>query len=159
MNSCFKCKVRYLLLFLVFSVIYTIVEWIFKGDISRLHWSMGILAGYSAIIAGNLNNRFAYKMDLLLQMLISAIFITVGEGIVGMIFNQEFQIWDYRSLPLTFWHGQCNLFFSLAWFLCSSVLIITDDIFDYYVLKDSDAPPYYVVFNRVVFSMNERKER
>lgn len=157
MSTCFKCKVRYLSLFLIFSVVYMIVEWIYKGDISRLHWSMGVLAGYSAIIAGNLNNRFTYKMDLLFQMLISAAFITVGEGIVGMFFNQSFLIWDYRSLPFTFWHGQCNLLFSFAWFLCSSVLIVTDDIIYYYILKDNDVPPYYVIFNKVVFSMKERK--
>lgn len=98
-------------------------------------------------------------MDLCCQMFISMLFITVGEGLVGLLFNQNYQIWDYRTLPLSFFYNQCNLFFSSIWFLFSFFLIIVDDIIGYYLLKTDMIQPYYKIMKSIIFKLPERTNK
>jgi len=134
-----------------------VCEIIWKGGFDKLHWSMFILAALGGIIVGNLNNHFTYNMDLIYQCLIGGILVTIGEGIVGHIFNPDYSIWDYCSLPLSFWNNQINFFFFLIWsFILCPIAIIIDDIYDYYVIKSQERP-YYMLCGEVLFILPERK--
>jgi len=132
-------------------------EVIWKGGFDRLHWSMFVLAAGGGILVGQLNNHFSYEMDFLLQCLIGGVAISIGEGIIGHIFNVNYSCWDYRTLPLSFWDSQINFFFSLIWsFLLCPIAIFIDDILDYYAFK-SDERPCYKLFGKVLFHMPLRK--
>lgn len=152
-----KNHLRYPILIFIYGTLYMLCELIWKGDYNKLHWSMFLLAALSGIIVGKLNNHFTYKMDLFCQCLIGGILVTLGEGIVGHIFNADYSIWDYRALPLSFWNHQINLFFSLIWsfILCPGAIFI-DDIYDYYILKSQERP-YYILCGKVLLVLPERK--
>lgn len=148
---------RYIILSTLYGVIYIQCEIFWKRGFDQLHWSMFVLAAINGTIVGLLNDRYSYEMDLTLQYLIGGILVTIGEGIVGHIFNTNYTIWDYRALPLSFWNAQINLLFSLIWaFILCPIAIIIDDLYDYYILK-SDDRPYYKLCGKVLFVMPERR--
>lgn len=152
-----KRHLRYPLLIATYGTAYTICELLWKGDPAKLHWSMFVLAAIGGIVVGQLNNQFTYDMDLLLQCLIGGIIVTIGEGIVGHIFNSDYSCWDYRMLPLSFWNAQINLFFSLIWaFVLCPLAIFIDDSYDYYLLKSRNRP-YYILCSKVLFVLPKRK--
>ncbi len=149
---------RYPTLIFTYGTLYTICELLWKADPTKLHYSMFILAAFGGITVGQLNNRFTYDMDLFLQCLIGGIIVTIGEGIVGHIFNSNYTCWDYRMLPLSFWNAQINLFFSLIWaFILCPLAILIDDAYDYYILKSRDRP-YYILCGKVLFALPRRKD-
>ncbi|MGL5434288.1 MAG: hypothetical protein ACRDBO_02655 [Lachnospiraceae bacterium] len=149
---------RYPILIFIYGTFYTLCEILWKGGFDQLHGSMFILAAMGGIIVGLLNDRYSYDMDLLYQCLIGGFLVTLGEGLVGHIFNSDYSIWDYRTLPLSFWDNQVNLFFTLIWsFVMCPIAILIDDIYDYYILKSNERP-YYKLCGRVLFIFPERKK-
>ena len=54
------------------------------------------------------------RLPLLLRGLAGAGVITAVEFIAGLLCNQNYQVWDYRDLPLNF-RGQICLRFFLLW--------------------------------------------
>ena len=76
--------------------------------------SMFILAGLLGVFCIDTpNNIWSFNLDYRLQVLISTIFCTVGEGITGLIVNVwlGLNVWNYSNLWGTFFFGQCNIFF------------------------------------------------
>lgn len=105
---------------------------------------MYYLAGFLGIIAYFLNNMFSYELDFLLQCSICTTVGTLGEGLVGNLFNKDYHMWDYRDLPFSFWNNQINLFFILIWFI---LFIIVIPLLDYVGWKCWNEPkPYYKIF-------------
>lgn len=144
---------RYPLLITLYGSLYMILEMLWKGGFDKLHWSMFILAAFGGITVGQLNNHFSYDMDILLQCLMGGILVTIGEGLVGHLFNINYTCWDYRPLPFSFWNDQINLFFSMIWaFILCPIAILIDDFYDYYILK-SEERPYYKFCGKVFFSL------
>ena len=76
----------------------------------RSHWTMFLLGGSCFLILGKLNPR----RSPLLRMGLGSAICTAGELGVGLLFNRDYRIWDYRMLPLNF-RGQICLLFSLFW--------------------------------------------
>jgi len=148
--------VCHLFIFLFSGTTYYCMEIIYK-DTHKSHWSMFFLAGFSALFfIDGLNDIFSYDMDYLLQCFICATTITIGELIVGITLNQNYEIWDYRNLPLNY-HGQICLLFYFLWMLLSAIFIpVLDYIewkwFDY----EPDNPPYYKIFGKTFFRFKER---
>lgn len=89
-------------IFLFSGTVYYLMEILFK-DTHSSHWTMFLLAGFSALFfIDGLNDLFGYDMDYLLQCIICATAITIGELCVGLIWNFDYGIWDYRNMPLNF---------------------------------------------------------
>lgn len=141
----------HLFIFLFSGSVYYCMEIIFKKSHSS-HWTMFMLAGVSALLfIDGLNDIFSYDMDYLLQIIICATAITVGEFIVGTIWNSNYMIWDYRNMPFNL-NGQICLPFYFLWMFLSAVFIPFLDFIEWKVFKyNPEDPPYYKVFGKKIF--------
>lgn len=137
-----KKFLKYLLLGSVGGIIYALIELAFRG---YTHISMVVLGGVCFLLIGSINERFDWKTPLWLQMLISAITITVLEFISGCILNiwMGLGVWDYSNQWGNILGQICPAFF-IAWYFISLPAIILDDYLRYWLLKEDK--PHYKLF-------------
>lgn len=144
-------------LFLSCGFIYCMIEILFRG---WSHWSMFVLAGFLGVFCiDSINNVLSFDCDYIVQILISTILCTIGEGISGIILNVWLQlnVWDYSKMTFgTFFFGQCNVLFCFAWMLIISIIIFYCDAYNYYILKIEPCP-YYIIFGHKFLQFKERK--
>ena len=144
-------------LFLSCGFIYCMIEILFRG---WSHWSMFVLTGFLGVFCvDSINNTLSFDCDYIVQILISTILCTIGEGISGIILNVWLQlnVWDYSKMTFgTFFFGQCNILFCFAWMLIISIIIFYCDAYNYYILKIEPCP-YYVIFGHKFLQFKERK--
>lgn len=138
-------------IFLFSGSVYYCMEIIFKKSHSS-HWTMFLLAGFSALFfIDGLNDMFSYDMDYLLQIIICATAITIGELAVGLCFNSSYGIWDYRNMPFNY-NGQICLPFYFLWMFLSAIFIPFLDFIEWKIFRyKEDTPPYYKVFEKKIF--------
>lgn len=152
-----KHLIRKLILFILCGFVYCGIELLYR---QKTHYSMFILSGFLGVSCIDApNNIFGYDLDYAIQILISTILCTIGEGITGLIVNVKMglNVWDYSSLPFTFFFGQCNLFFVIAWILIIGLFgIFFCDAYWYYICKD-DEQPYYKFLGKEFLRMSTRK--
>ena len=144
-------------LFLSCGFIYCMIEILFRG---WSHWSMFVLTGFLGVFCvDSINNTLSFDCDYIVQILISTILCTIGEGISGIILNVWLQlnVWDYSKMTFgTFFFGQCNVLFCFAWMLIISIIIFYCDAYNYYILKIEPCP-YYIIFGHKFLQFKERK--
>ena len=144
-------------LFLSCGFIYCMIEILFRG---WSHWSMFVLAGFLGVFCiDSINNVLSFDCDYIVQIIISTILCTIGEGISGIILNVWLQlnVWDYSKMTFgTFFFGQCNVLFCFAWMLIISIIIFYCDAYNYYILKIEPCP-YYIIFGHKFLQFKERK--
>lgn len=144
-------------LFLSCGFIYCMIEILFRG---WSHWSMFVLTGFLGVFCvDSINNVLSFDCDYIVQILISTILCTIGEGISGIILNVWLQlnVWDYSKITFgTFFFGQCNVLFCFAWMLIISIIIFYCDAYNYYILKIEPCP-YYIIFGHKFLQFKERK--
>jgi uncharacterized membrane protein len=129
---------KYYILFCVGGTTYIILELLFRG---RTSWEMLFAGAICFVLIGAINNFIPWKMKLWKQALIGGIFIiTPIEYLFGIIFNQDYHIWDYRNLPLNM-SGQICVPFSLLWCLVAIMCILIDDYLRYFIFGE-DKPKY-----------------
>ena len=144
-------------LFLSCGFIYCMIEILFRG---WSHWSMFVLAGFLGVFCvDSVNNVLSFDCDYIVQILISTILCIIGEGISGIILNVWLQlnVWDYSKMAFgTFFFGQCNVIFCVAWALIIGLFaIFYCDAYNYYILKIEPCP-YYVIFGHKFLQFKER---
>lgn len=151
--------IQLLIIFILCGTVYSIMEILFKGSERGTHWSMFVLSGLAGVaFIDGLNNVFSYEMDLILQATICSIMITIWEYFTGNIFNLDYQIWDYRNIPFNL-DGQICLPFAILWFILSIIFIPVLDYIEWRVFKYKyDEPPYYKIFNHVIFKFRKEDE-
>jgi hypothetical protein len=111
---------------------------------------MFFLAGVIGLIAYYINNTvISYETDGLLQCAIVTVMATIGEGITGHLCNRDYHIWDYRCLKWSFWDNQCNLYFAVAWFAISAIMIPILDYIDWKCF-DGKKPHYRVLGYNII---------
>ena len=144
-------------LFLSCGFIYCMIEILFRG---WSHWSMFVLTGFLGVFCvDSINNTLSFDCDYIVQIIISTILCTIGEGISGIILNVWLQlnVWDYSKMTFgTFFFGQCNVLFCFAWMLIISIIIFYCDAYNYYILKIEPCP-YYIIFGHKFLQFKERK--
>ena len=130
---------KYVLLWIIGGIIYTIMEILFRG---YTHYSMFILGGICFICLGLINEILSWETPLALQMLIGSTIITILEFITGCIVNLwlGWNVWDYSGLPLNLL-GQICLPFSILWYFISAIGIVIDDYIRY-IYFDEERPRY-----------------
>ncbi len=130
---------KYIFIGLFSSFVYCSVEILFRG---WTHWTMALLAFIVGIILSIINDEILEYDDYFeLQVLFGTCVCIVFEGIFGLLFNQDFKIWDYRNLPYTFFFKQLNLIFCGAWMIITAFGI---PLLDWLQYKLKIAPkPYY----------------
>lgn len=108
----------YLLCFVSGSVIYPLIEILFRG---YTHFSMSILGGICLCAIYFVHSALG-KGKLLLKALLSSVLITQLEFICGIIVNHGLglSVWDYSDRPFNL-AGQICPLFSFFWFLLSLV--------------------------------------
>ena len=89
---------------------YVILEWLWRG---WSHISMFLAGGSSFLLLGKLNATKP-RLPLPLRSITGGGIITMVELLAGLLFNRNYQVWDYRRLPYNF-HGQICLRFFLLW--------------------------------------------
>ena len=121
---------------------------------------MFVLSGLVGIISWFCNETiFTYETDYLIQVIYCASWTILGEWTFGCLFNSDYTIWDYRSLPLTFAEGQLNIFFCIAWIILIAILIPILDYIDWrYFDYMKRTPPYYKINDKVVYRMKNKTE-
>lgn len=154
----YKTIIKKIGLFLTSGYIYYFIEYLYRGysDIS-----MFILAGLLAVFCIDTpNNIYGFDLDYTIQILISTILCTIGEGCCGLIVNVWLRqnVWDYSQLIGTFFFGQCNIFFVFAWALLIGLIGIPYcDAYNYYICKIGEKP-YYKMFGRTIIKFKKRKD-
>ncbi len=159
-NRFLRCITEYIILFFVYGGIYFLIECIWKREISDIR--MFMLGGGISVFLGLLNNIFDYDTDFLLQCFMGMMIVVLAESILGYRWNvvEGLGIWDYNDLRFSGVDGQVNLYFALAWFFLSGILIILDDAINYYILGfKPDTPPYYCALGHLLFKMKPKKCR
>ena len=72
------------------------------------------LAGGSCFLLLGKLNTVRPRLSLPLRGIVGAGIITMIELLAGLLFNRDYQVWDYRNLPYNY-HGQICLRFFLLW--------------------------------------------
>jgi len=85
------------------------------------HPTMFVLGGLCFLLIGRLN-EVEPKLCLPGRLAVGAAICTFGELLFGLLFNRDYQVWDYRGLPLN-WGGQICLFFTLLWIPVSALAL------------------------------------
>ena len=132
-----KLIIKYAVLFIIGGLVYCGIELMWRG---RTHISSFIMGGTAILVVGGLNERYDWDMPVWYQMLLSSLFITAMEYVVGINFNADYHIWDYRELWLNV-DGQICLGYSLLWGLLGLVGILLDD-FIRWIFFGEEKPRY-----------------
>lgn len=97
------------LLFYTGGTVYLSLELLYRG---RSHGSMFLAGGLCFLLIGHMN-RVEPKLPLPLRALVGALIVTTVELGTGMVFNRQYQVWDYRDQPGNFMGQICPLFSAL----------------------------------------------
>lgn len=143
-NKQFEYILGRLGLYLLCGTIYYCIELLYRG---YSHYTMMILAGFLAVSCIDTpNNIYSFDLDFRIQVIISTILCTLGEGISGIILNKwlNLNIWDYSCLWGTFFWGQCNIMFIGAWILLVIIGIVLCDWWNYAICHIEPCPYYKI---------------
>ena len=137
---------KYFVLFVMYGIIYFLLESIYKGHAT--HPLMFLVGGAIGILIGLINNLFDMNTDFILQCSVGMMLILIIECIVGYQFNiiQGWNMWDYSKVPLNFVGGQICVPFAIAWFILSGVCIVLDDWLRWRLFDEEE--PFYIIWNK-----------
>ena len=96
-------------LFYLGGCAYMGIELLWRG---RTHGSMFVAGGACFLLIGQLNH-VRPRLPLPLRALTGAGIVTMVELGAGMVFNRQYQVWDYRDQPGNFMGQICPLFTAL----------------------------------------------
>ena len=105
-----------MLLFLLGGAGYVLIELLWRG---YSHISMFFAGGTCFLLLGGLE-KARPRLPLPFRALAGAGVITMVELLYGLLFNRNYNVWDYRNLPGNF-YGQICLPFFLLWIPISFV--------------------------------------
>lgn len=139
---------RNLLMFILGFCFYCAIEIIFRDMSFRL---MGIAGGLIFVLGGTLNDKFSWRMDLLLQCGIISLMVTLLEAVVGNIdyYFLHLNMWNYSSLKYNWLNGKVSLLFTIIWFFMGFAVIFVHDAITYYWLHDGEQPEYWILGKRI----------
>lgn len=146
---------RNLLMFILGCAFYTLIEMLWRGYSFRL---MSLSGGLIFVAGGALNNKFSWKMDLLLQCGIISVMVTLLEAIIGNIdyYFLHLNMWDYSSLKYSCLNGKVSLLFSFIWLIMGFAVVFVHDAITYYWLHEGEQPEYWI-FRKRIWQMPVRK--
>ena len=98
------------LLFYLGGMIYAGLELLWRGF---THSSMFLLGGLCFLLIGALG-KVPSPLNIPIRAVVSAGLVTTLELGCGLLVNRQYEVWDYRNVPLNY-HGQICLPFTLLW--------------------------------------------
>lgn len=140
--------VKNILMAIIGSSLYLLVEIMFRNYTFRLS---AVMAAIAWVVGNNLNNKFSWKMDLLLQCGIIAVLITGLEAIIGNLdyYFLHQNMWDYSGMPLSTLNGKICIPFTIIWFIFGFFIVFSGDAIEYYWFHDNDIPEYWILGKRI----------
>lgn len=109
-------------LFYLGGTAYMVLEFCWRG---RSDGSMFLLGGLCFLLVGGRIARLS-RLPLALRLVAGAAVITALELLAGLLVNRNYQVWDYRLMPLQFM-GQICLSYSLLWIPVSLAAMFLHD--------------------------------
>lgn len=107
--------------FMFGAVCYPALELLWRR---RTHWSMALAGGFgSALIFAVSRLRSGY----IPKALLCTSGITCIEYAAGLIFNQKYDVWDYRRMPLNI-RGQICVPYMVLWYGLSTCMLFAIEI-------------------------------
>ncbi len=100
---------KHTMLFSLGGAGYMGLEVLWRG---RSHGSMFVAGGACFLLLGLLSRT---RLPLSVQGAAGAGAVTAVELLAGLLANRDYQVWDYRSMPLQY-RGQICLPFTLLWY-------------------------------------------
>ena len=133
------------IMFIVGFCAYITIEVLYRGYSYPL---MGTMGGIVFILIDQINERYPWEMDLVLQAIIGGLYATLIELIYGLITRYGFGItmWDYSERAYNFMGVICPLY-AFYWVLLSVAAILIADFINYCLYRNSE-PPYYIIFGK-----------
>ena len=130
--------IKELILLIIFGITYCGIEILYRG---RTHISMLFVGGLCAVLIGMIN-EITPKMNIILQMLIGAVIVTIIEFFSGYIINiiLGLNVWDYSNLKFNIL-GQFSLLFAFLFLPLCLIAIILDDYIRFWFFKE-EKPKY-----------------
>ena len=118
------------------GIAYYCIEVLWRG---HSHISMFILGGLCFILIGLVSK---YERNILKQLAISSLIITVLELVFGLVLNVNLglRVWDYSHYRFNY-KGQICLVFSIIWFFLSWPAIILYNYMLYWLFGE-ERPNY-----------------
>lgn len=137
-----------ILMFILGCCFYTAIEMLYRGYSFRL---MLISGGVLFLLGTLLNNKFGWKMDLLLQCGIISVMVTILEAIVGNIdyYWLHLNMWDYSGLPCNYLNGKICVPFMIVWFFLAFAIVFVGDAIEYYWMHRGERPEYWILGKKV----------
>lgn len=132
------------IMFILGCSFYALIELFFRGYTFRL---MALSGGAMFVWGSVLNNKFGWKMDLLLQCGIISASVTLLEAIVGNIdyYFLHINMWDYSMIKHNALNGKICLLFSFLWFLLAFAVVFVGDAIEYYWFHEGEQPEYWIL--------------
>ncbi|MEY8338470.1 hypothetical protein AALB16_10685 [Lachnospiraceae bacterium 62-35] len=148
-QECFYLFFKNFILFIIGFFSYLAIEISYRGY--TFFWS-GVMGGIAIVIIDKFNDSISWDMDFALQCILGSMVITSLEFIFGTLDHSIFHLnmWDYSMLPFNY-NGIICLPFSIIWIFISGFAIISADWINYYLLKEQEIKPYYLLFGKVIF--------
>ena len=138
-----KKNIEYIILFMIGGISYYFIEILWRGF---SHVGMFILGGLCFILIGSISEYyFTSNRNILVQLTISCLFITVLELFFGLILNVwlRLDVWDYSNLNYNFM-GQICLRYSILWHFLSLPAIVFYDYIRYWLFEDKKPDYKYI---------------
>ena len=134
---------RMVVMFIVGFCAYVTIEVLYRGYSYAL---MGLMGGIVFILVDNINEKYGWNMDLLLQAFIGGVYATLCEFLFGLIDISFLHIymWNYSDEPFNI-AGIVCLKFSLYWCVLALFAILIADFINYCIYRTSQRP-YYMLF-------------
>lgn len=147
--------IKNMLMAVIGASLYLLVEIIYRNQTYQLS---AVMAAIAFVVGNNLNNKFSWKMDLILQAGIISVVITGLEAIIGNIdyYFLHQNMWDYSELPLSALNGKVCILFMFIWFLFGFAIVFAGDAIEYYWLHKGNQPEYWI-FGKRIWKMPIRK--
>lgn len=151
-SNLIKSILKYLFIAVLSGCIYVLIELIWRGYSTIEMFGLAAICG---LFITGLNNIFTYDLDYLFQISACGLFCTGAEWICGLLFNQDYHIWNYKNLWGSSHDGQINIFFSLAWCLIAAFAIPLLDWIEWKIFRyRTDTPPYYIVGSKMIYQFH-----
>lgn len=107
--------------FLLGAVGYPALEVLWRG---RTHPSMALAGGLGAAMIHRVHQT---ALPALGKSLLCGAGITAIEAACGLLWNRQYQVWDYRRMPLN-WRGQVCVPYTALWCLLSGAYMGVENL-------------------------------
>ncbi len=107
--------------FLLGAVGYPALEVLWRG---RTHPSMALAGGLGAAMIHRIHQT---DLPALGKSLLCGAGITAIEAACGLLWNRQYQVWDYRRMPLN-WRGQVCVPYTALWCLLSGAYMGVENL-------------------------------